>query len=40
MDCSKTVAIGRRGDACPLCGSYQLIVQQGEEMRLKELEVI
>ena len=40
MDCSKPVAIGRRGDACPLCGGYQLVVQQGEDMRLKELEVI
>lgn len=40
MNCSETVAIDRRGDACPHCGGYQLIVQEGEDMRLKELEVI
>jgi hydrogenase nickel incorporation protein HypA/HybF len=40
MDCSKTVGIDRRGDPCPTCGGYQLIVQQGDDMRLKELEVV
>jgi hydrogenase nickel incorporation protein HypA/HybF len=40
MDCSKTIEISVRGDGCPGCGGYKLIVQQGEEMRLKELEVI
>ena len=40
MDCSISVSIQRRGDACPGCGGYTLIVEQGEEMRLKELEVI
>ena len=40
MDCSKSVAIGKRGDACPGCGGFTLIVEQGEELRLKELEVV
>jgi hydrogenase nickel incorporation protein HypA/HybF len=40
MDCSATVRIERRGDPCPGCGGYQLIVQQGDEMRVKELEVV
>lgn len=39
MACGETQAIARRGDACPGCGSSQLIVQDGEEMRLAELEV-
>jgi hydrogenase nickel incorporation protein HypA/HybF len=40
MDCSQLVTIARRGEACPDCGSFILIVEQGEELRLKELEVI
>lgn len=40
MVCSNTVEISHRGDACPGCGGYQIIVQQGEELRLKELEVV
>ena len=39
MDCSQEIAVGKRGDGCPNCGSFTLIMQQGEEMRLKELEV-
>ncbi|GAB5413627.1 MAG: hydrogenase maturation nickel metallochaperone HypA [Congregibacter sp.] len=39
MDCSKEIAVAKRGDGCPHCGSYTLIMQQGDEMRLKELEV-
>ena len=40
MECSTSIALERRGDACPGCGGYQLILQQGEELRLKELEVV
>lgn len=40
MGCSQSIAIARRGEPCSACGSYQLIVEQGEELRLKELEVI
>lgn len=39
MPCGERVAIARRGDACPSCGSHQLQVVQGEEMRVTEIEV-
>lgn len=39
MQCSKNVQVSQRYDECPDCGSYQLQVTGGEEMRIKELEV-
>lgn len=39
MSCSKSVEIGRRDECCPCCGSYQLQVTAGEQMRVKELEI-
>ena len=39
MKCSKPTAIAALGDACPRCGSYQLQITDGTEMRVKELEV-
>lgn len=39
MQCGDNVSVKRRFDACPDCGSYQLQVTGGEEMRIKELEV-
>ena len=39
MHCAKTVPVSQRFDACPDCGSYQLQITGGEEMRIKELEV-
>lgn len=39
-DCVGRVEIAERGDACPECGGGKLIVQQGDEMKLKELEVV
>ncbi|MEA3413397.1 MAG: hydrogenase maturation nickel metallochaperone HypA [Pseudomonadota bacterium] len=39
MRCSKTVSVAQRFDACPDCGSYQLQVTGGDEMKIKELEV-
>ena len=39
MPCGKNVRIAQRFDACPDCGSYQLQVNGGDEMRIKELEV-
>jgi hydrogenase nickel incorporation protein HypA/HybF len=39
MQCSKEVSAKNRFDACPDCGSYQLQVTGGEEMKIKELEV-
>ena len=40
MVCSRLVTVEHRGDACPGCGGYGMIVEQGEELRLKELEVV
>jgi len=39
MQCAETVALARLGDACPRCGSYQLQVTAGDEMRVKEIEI-
>lgn len=39
MRCGNSVAIAFRGDGCPLCGSFQVQVTGGDEMRIKELEV-
>ena len=40
MDCSAAVTVTRRGDPCPGCGGFGMIVEQGDELRLKELEVL
>ena len=40
MPCGERVALGRRGEACPHCGSYQLQVVQGDEMRVAEIEIV
>lgn len=37
--CGSDVEIARRGEGCPKCGSYQLVVTAGEDMKIKELEV-
>ncbi len=39
LQCAEPVSITTRFDACSECGSYQLQVTQGEELRIKELEV-
>jgi hydrogenase nickel incorporation protein HypA/HybF len=39
MKCSKNVIVKQRFDECPDCGSYQLQVTSGDEMKIKELEV-
>jgi len=38
--CAKEVDIGQRFEPCPLCGTYALQISGGDEMRIKELEVI
>ena len=38
MECSDTVAVTARGEPCPKCGGYQLLLVAGEEMRLTALE--
>ena len=39
MQCAKNVSVKQRFDECPHCGSYQLQVTSGDEMKIKELEV-
>ncbi len=39
MKCAKNVEVTQRYDECPDCGSYQLQVVGGDEMKIKELEV-
>ncbi|WP_208246155.1 hydrogenase maturation nickel metallochaperone HypA (plasmid) [Rhizobium sp. T1470] len=39
LPCAETVSIKARYDPCPACGSHQLQVTGGEEMRIRELEV-
>lgn len=39
MPCETTVEVMESLAACPRCGSYQLQVTGGNEMRVKELEV-
>ncbi len=39
LKCSKNVEVSQRFDECPDCGSYQLQVVGGDEMKIKELEV-
>lgn len=37
--CEREVAVTSRIEPCPRCGSHQLHVQGGDQMRIKELEV-
>ena len=39
MRCSVQVPLAKLGDACPRCGSYQLQVLRGDEMRVKEIGI-
>lgn len=39
LPCAKEVTIAQRFDACPDCGSHQLQVTGGEELKIRELEV-
>lgn len=39
LQCGHDVIIKQRYDACPECHDYQLQVIDGEQMRIKELEV-
>lgn len=39
MQCSETVVIERRGDACPRCESHQLQVSGGDRMRVIDIEI-
>ena len=39
MQCAGKVLVAALFDSCPQCGSYQIEVTSGDEMRVKELEV-
>ena len=39
MPCAKEISVRERYDACPDCGSYQIQITGGEELRIKEMEV-
>lgn len=39
LACSGTVPIAQRGDACPLCGSYQLQPTGGQALRVVDMMV-
>lgn len=40
MPCGDTVPLARRGDACPVCGSHQLTAVRGEELRVRDIQVV
>ncbi len=39
MVCAERVPLARRGEPCPLCGSYQLEVASGTQMRVCDIEI-
>jgi len=39
MPCGTRVPLERLGDECPRCGSFQLQVVDGEDMRVKEIGI-
>ncbi|WP_319531241.1 hydrogenase maturation nickel metallochaperone HypA [uncultured Cohaesibacter sp.] len=39
MQCSKPTEVAARYDACPDCGSYQVEITGGDELRIKDMEV-
>jgi len=40
FQCQQNVKIEHRYNGCPLCGAYQVQVNGGEQMRIKELGVV
>jgi hydrogenase nickel incorporation protein HypA/HybF len=39
LPCGRNVPVQQHYDECPVCGSHQLQVNGGEQMRIMELEV-
>ncbi len=37
--CGRNVGIAKRGDACPECGSFDLVTARGEELKVKAMEI-
>jgi len=40
LDCGKTVPLTERFGACPECGGYKVQMTAGDEMKIRELEVV
>lgn len=40
LDCGKTVALSERFGPCPDCGGFHVQMTAGDEMRVRELEVV
>ncbi len=40
LSCFKTVPVRQRFDTCPECGSAALQVTSGDELKIRELEVV
>jgi hydrogenase nickel incorporation protein HypA/HybF len=39
MGCGVTTALTRRGESCRGCGSYHVVVTEGDELKVTHLEV-
>lgn len=39
-DCATVVAIAERLDPCPMCGGGRLLPEGGDEMRIRNIEVV
>jgi hydrogenase nickel incorporation protein HypA/HybF len=39
-DCARTVALDERVSPCPECGGFRIRITAGEEMRVRELEIV
>ncbi|HIF9345794.1 TPA: hydrogenase maturation nickel metallochaperone HypA [Photobacterium damselae] len=37
--CKKNIELQQRDMCCPLCGGYQLAIETGEELKIKQIEV-
>ena len=40
LDCGKTVPLEERFGACPECAGYKVQMTQGDEMKIREMEVV
>ena len=40
LDCGKTVALAERFGACPECGKYRVQMTAGDELKIRELEIV
>lgn len=39
LACAQPVALSQRGEPCPLCGSFELRIVQGDSLRITNIEV-